>query len=119
MRTRRSVLAATFAFVAAASLNVPAASAQDKKIPVVAPFPILGDLVKNVGGDRIEVSTLVGPNGDAHVYEPTPSDAKKVAAAKIVFVNGLGFEGWMTRLVKSSGTKAPSFVASKGIKPRK
>ena len=72
---------------------------------MVATFSILGDLVKNVGGDRVEVATLVGPNGDAHVYSPTPADAKKVAAAKVVFVNGLGFEGWMARLVKASGTK--------------
>jgi zinc/manganese transport system substrate-binding protein len=90
-----------------------------QKIPVVATFSILGDLVKNVGGDRVEVTTLVAPNSDAHVYEPTPADAKKVGDAKVVFVNGLGFEGWMTRLVKASGTKAPSVVASKGVKSRK
>jgi zinc/manganese transport system substrate-binding protein len=62
---------------------------------------------------------LVGPNGDAHVYVPTPADAKKVAAAKVVFVNGLGYEGWITRLVKSSGAKAPTVTASKSIKTRK
>ena len=94
------------------------AAAQDK-LKVVATFSILGDLVRNVGGDRVEVATLVGPNGDAHVYSPTPADAKTLAAAKVVFVNGLGLEGWMTRLVKASGTKAPTVVASKGIKPRK
>ena len=92
--------------------------AQDK-LKVVATFSILGDLVKNVGGDRVEVATLVGPNGDAHVFSPTPADAKTLAAAKVVFVNGLGLEGWMTRLVKASGTKAPIVVASTGIKPRK
>jgi zinc/manganese transport system substrate-binding protein len=119
MRTRRSVLAAAFALAAAVSFDVRAASAQEQKIPVIATFSILGDLVRNVGGDRIEVSTLVGPNGDAHVYEPTPADTKKVAAAKIVFVNGLGLEGWMTRLIKASGTKAPNVVASKGVKSRK
>ena len=59
-------------------------------------FSILGDLVQNVGGDRVEVATLVGPNGDAHVYSPSPADAKKLADAKVVFVNGLGFEGWMS-----------------------
>lgn len=94
------------------------ACAQDK-VPVIATFSILGDLVKNVGGDRIEVTTLVGPNGDAHVYVPTPSDVKKVAIAKVAFVNGLGFEGWMTRLVKASGTKAPTVTVTKGIKSRK
>jgi len=74
--------------------------------------------VKNVGGDRVVVGTLVGPNGNAHVYSPSPGDAKKVADAKLVFVNGLGFEGWIERLVKASGTKAPVVVATKGIKSR-
>ncbi len=73
--------------------------------------------MKNVGGERVEVATLVGPNGNAHVYAPSPADAKKVAAAKAVFVNGLGFEGWLDRLVKASNTKAPIVVVSKGIKP--
>ena len=84
---------------------------------MIASFSILGDFVKNVGGDRVEVATLVGPNGNAHVYAPSPGDAKKVADAKLVFVNGLGFEGWLERLVKASGTKAPVVVATKGIKP--
>jgi zinc/manganese transport system substrate-binding protein len=104
-----------------AALATPA-PAQDKvqdKLKVVTTFSILGDLVKNVGGDRVAVSALVGPNGDAHVYQPTPSDAKTVADAKLVFVNGLGFEGWLNRLVKASGTKAPTIVATKGVKPRK
>jgi zinc/manganese transport system substrate-binding protein len=75
--------------------------------------------VKNVGGDRVTVSALVGPNSDAHVYQPAPGDAKTLAEAKLVFANGLGFEGWINRLVKASGTKAPMVVATKGIKPRK
>ena len=104
-----------------AALAVPAL-AQEKpqeKLKVVATFSILADLVKNVGGDRVAVSALVGPNGDAHVYQPTPSDAKTLADAKLVVVNGLGFEGWLSRLVKASGTKAPTVVATKGVKPRK
>ena len=75
--------------------------------------------MKNVGGDRVDVTTLVGPNGDAHVYSPTPADARKLAAADIVFVNGLGLEGWMTRLVTASGSKAPMIIVSKGITPRR
>lgn len=94
------------------------ASAQDK-LPVVASFSILGDLVKNVGGDRVHVVTLVGSNSDSHVYAPTPADARKVGAAKVVFVNGLGLEGWITRLVKASGTKAPTIIVTKGITSRK
>ena len=89
------------------------------RMNVVATFSILGDLVKNVGGDRVEVSTLVGPNGDVHVYLPTPGDARKLSAAKVVFVNGLGLEGWVTRLISASGTKASIVIASEGIKPRK
>ncbi|MBV8837722.1 MAG: metal ABC transporter substrate-binding protein [Alphaproteobacteria bacterium] len=90
-----------------------------EKLKVVATFSILADLVKNVGGERVSVSALVGPNGDAHVYQPTPSDAKTLSEAKLVFANGLGFEGWMGRLVKASGTKAPTVVATKGVQPRR
>ena len=92
--------------------------AQDK-LKVVATFSILADLVQNVGGDRVEVSALVAPNGDAHVYAPTPADARTLGAAQVVVTNGLGFEGWIERLVKASGTKAAMAVASKGVKPRR
>ena len=86
-------------------------------MPVVASFSILGDLVARVGGDRVAVTTLVGPGGDAHVFQPKPADAQRLAAAKAIFVNGLGFEGWIDRLVASSGTKAAVVVASKGVTP--
>jgi zinc/manganese transport system substrate-binding protein len=72
-----------------------------------------------VGGERVEVATLVGPNGDAHVYSPTPADGRRLTEAKIVFTNGLRFEGWIDRLVKSSGTKAVRIEAAKGVKPLK
>ena len=88
------------------------------KVKAVASFSILADMVKQVGGDRVEVITLVGPDGDAHVYEPTPADAKNLAGANILFTNGLGFEGWMDRLEKSSGFKGKVVVASTGVKPR-
>ncbi|KRR19614.1 metal ABC transporter substrate-binding protein [Bradyrhizobium lablabi] len=89
------------------------------RLNVVASFSILGDLVRNVGGDRISVTTLVGPDGDAHVYVPTPADAKRMADARLVFVNGLGFEGWMSRLAKSAGGKADIVTATTGITPLK
>lgn len=108
------VLSAIMSLVAA----IVPARAQDK-IDVVASFSILGDFVRNVGGERVAVTTLVGPNGDAHVYTPTPRDAKKIADAKLVVVNGLGFEGWLPRLVKSSGGKAVIVTATQGIAPRK
>ena len=93
-----------------------AAFAQDK-LPVVASFSILGDMVAEVGGDRVSVSTLVGPDGDAHVYEPTPADAQTVAAAKVVFSNGLAFEGWLDRLIEASEYKGPVVVATTGVTP--
>lgn len=90
------------------------AQAQEK-LPVVASFSILGDVVNEIGGERVAVRTLVGPNGDAHVYQPTPADARALAQAKLVVVNGLDFESWMPRLLRSSGTKAPVIAASDGI----
>ncbi|MCA1401706.1 MULTISPECIES: metal ABC transporter substrate-binding protein [Bradyrhizobium] len=90
-----------------------------ERINVVASFSILADMVRNVGGNNVDVTALVGPDGDAHVYAPTPADAKKVADAKLVVINGLGFEGWMPRLLQASGSKAPVAVATKGIMPRK
>ncbi len=89
------------------------------RINVVASFSILADMVRNVGGDRVDVTALVGPDGDAHVYAPTPADAKKVADARLLVINGLGFEGWMPRLLQASGSKAPVIVATKAIMPRK
>jgi len=87
------------------------------KVKAVASFSILGDMVRQVGGDRVDVVTLVGPDGDAHVFSPTPADAKTLASSQLFFVNGLGFEGWMERLEKSSGFKGKTIVASKGVKP--
>lgn len=100
----------------AAGLIASPASAEPLK--AIATFSILGDLVSQVGGDRVAVETLVGPDGDAHVFSPSPADAKKVAEAKIVFENGLGLEGWMSKIAKSSGSKAPVIVASKGVTAR-
>jgi zinc/manganese transport system substrate-binding protein len=94
------------------------AQASGDQLKALASFSILADLVGNVGGPRVNVALLVGPNGNAHVYAPSPADARKVADARLVFVNGLGFEGWLDRLVKASASKASIIVASKGIKPR-
>jgi zinc/manganese transport system substrate-binding protein len=73
--------------------------------------------VRNVGGDRVALEVLVGPNGDAHVYSPSPADAKKLAAARVVFTNGLRYEGWIDRLVKAAGSRAAVVIATKGIAP--
>jgi zinc/manganese transport system substrate-binding protein len=100
------------------AMAVSPAQAQDR-LNVVASFSIIGDFVRNVGGDRVSVTTLVGADGDAHVYTPAPADARKIAAAKLVVVNGLGFEGWLSRLVQSSGKKPTIITATAGIAPRK
>lgn len=104
--------------IAAAAMIAASPAQAAERVRVVASFSILADFVRNVGGDRVEVATLVGPNGDAHVYTPSPGDAKKVTAARLLVVNGLGLEGWLPRLVQSSGGKAAIVTATKGIKPR-
>ncbi|MBB4424824.1 zinc/manganese transport system substrate-binding protein [Bradyrhizobium sp. CIR48] len=90
-----------------------------ERLNVIASFSILGDFVRNVGGDRANVTTLVGPDSDVHVYTPAPADAKRIAEAKLVIVNGLGLEGWLPRLVQSAGSKAVVVTASAGIVPLK
>lgn len=98
---------------------LPTSAQQQHPLRVVASFSILADLLQNVGGNAIDVSTLVGPDADAHVFEPRPADAKRLAHADLVVVNGLGFEGWMDRLVRSSGYQGPITIASAGITPRR
>jgi len=94
-----------------------AASAEALK--VVSSFTVISDFAKNVGGDKVSITTLVGPDGDAHVYEPKPSDAVAVAGADVVLVNGLHFEGFLPRLVEASATKAPIVELTKGVEPIK
>lgn len=92
-----------------------AASAEPLK--VVASFSIIGDFAKNVGGDLVTVTTFVGPDGDAHVYEPRPDDAVAMAKADVVLVNGLHFEGFLSRLIEASATKAAVVELTKGVTP--
>lgn len=95
------------------------AQASAAELKVVASFSIIADFAKNVGGDRVEITTLVGPDGDAHVYEPRPADAVAVSKADVVLVNGLEFEGFLKRLIDTSGTKAPVVELTKGVEPLK
>lgn len=90
-----------------------------ERVKIVATFSILADLVRQVGGKRVDVTTLVAPGGDAHVFHPSPADAQRVAQAALVVANGLGFEGWIDRLVKASGAAPRRLVASTGVKPRR
>jgi len=105
-----SALAASGMFTVSANAAEP--------MPVVASFSILGDLVQVVGGDRVKVTTLAGPDADAHEFAPSPADAKAVLGARMFVVNGLSFEPWAQKLAKSAGYKGETVVASKGVKPR-
>lgn len=100
-------------------LSAAYSSASAENLKVVSSFSIISDFAKNVGGDKIDLTTLVGPDGDAHVYEPKPSDAAAVAKADVVLVNGLNFEGFLPRLVEASATKAPIVELTKGVEPLK
>jgi zinc/manganese transport system substrate-binding protein len=101
-----------------ASATLSPAHAQDR-LNVVVSFSILGDFVRNVGGERVSVTSLVGPDGDVHVYTPAPADAKKIADAKLLVINGFGLEGWLPRLLQASGSKASIVTATQGIAPLK
>jgi zinc/manganese transport system substrate-binding protein len=99
-------------------LSTPIAQANPAPpIEVVASFSILANITKEVGGPLVNVTSLVGPDADSHVFNPSPADAKSLARAQVVVINGLGFEGWIDRLVKSSGFKGALVVASHGVKP--
>jgi zinc/manganese transport system substrate-binding protein len=103
---------------AAGCAALPLRAAETKPLQVVASFSILADMVREVAGPAAEVSALVGPNGDAHVFEPKPADAQRIARADLVVISGLGFEGWIERLIAASGYRGPLVIASRGITPR-
>jgi zinc/manganese transport system substrate-binding protein len=111
----------TLKWLACAALSAPLllqSSLAAEPIPVVASFSILGDLVQVVGGDRVKVKTLVGPDGDAHEFAPSPADAKTILGGSLFVVNGLNFEPWAQKLAKSAAYSGPILVASQGVKPR-
>jgi len=110
-KTRRLLLIASLA----TSVWLPGQVLADEKLPVTVSFSILGDLVRIVGSDRVAVTTLVGPDEDAHAFQPKPAHAKAVLGAKLLVTNGLGFEPWATKLVKSAGYKGESVIAAKGV----
>ena len=116
MPTRRAFLNSATA-VLALSLAAPAIAESDEAIPVVATFSILGDMVERIGGEHVAVKTLVGPDGDTHVYQPTPADARAVSEARILVVNGLQFEGWLDRLIDATDFQGIRVVATDGIEP--
>ncbi|OSZ65537.1 metal ABC transporter solute-binding protein, Zn/Mn family [Hydrogenophaga sp. IBVHS2] len=108
---RRPLLAALLCLPLLAQAQTPASP----PVRVVASFSILGDWVRAVGGDRVAVDVLVGPGADAHVFQPTPTHARLVGQAQAVFSIGMGFEGWLSRLLKSTAYRGPQVVVSQGI----
>ena len=105
------------ALLATISLALMTGTALAAPVEVVASFSILGDMVKQVGGDRVAVTTIVGPNADSHVYEPRPQDAAVLSGAQAFFVNGLGFEGWLERLVEATAVEG-KVVTTRTTLPR-
>lgn len=114
MLSRTLLLSAALPALLAASA-IPASA---ETLKVVASFTVLADVVKQVGGDHVSVTSLVGPNGDPHEFEPSPADAKHLKAAEVTFVSGEGLEGWMDRLITASGYKGTPVTASEGINTR-
>ena len=86
------------------------------KLETIASMSIIGDFVRQIGGERVQITTLVGAGGDTHTFQPAPQDARRMAQSKLVFINGLGLEGWLPRLVQSSGSKAKVVTVSTGVK---
>ncbi|EJJ28921.1 metal ABC transporter solute-binding protein, Zn/Mn family [Rhizobium sp. CF142] len=99
-------------------MTLSAVPASAETLKVVASFTVLADVVRQVGGDHVKVTSLVGPNGDPHEFEPSPADAKALNAAKVTFVSGEGLEGWMDRLITASGYKGNPVTVSEGINTR-
>ena len=116
MPSRRSILTSATALTAL-TIAAPTTAWADEPLPVVATFSILGDMVAEIGGEHIALTTLVGSDGDAHVYQPTPQDARAVSEAAVLFMNGLEFEGWLERLVEAASFGGELVVATNGIEP--
>src|SRR6185437_10137296 len=102
----------------AAIASKPSGAVEAARLPVIATFSILGDMVATVGGLSVEVRTLVGPDQDVHIYEPTPKDLRDLLASAAVFENGLGLEGWMARLTGAAGFKGRIIQAGAKVTPR-
>ena len=115
--TRRNTLLRFIAAFFSLAIAATASGTADRPIRAVATFSILGDMVSRIGGEHVAVTTLVGPEGDAHVYRPTPSDARAVNQAHVLVVNGLDFEGWLDRLMEASDFGGIRAVATAGIDP--
>lgn len=113
----RPTVVMMLALACAPALVLPGSAAAQTRLPVVTTFSVLADIVEQVGGEAVQVSSLVASGDDVHVFQPSPNHARQLAAARLVVSNGLGFEGWIERLVRSSGYRGPVVIATKGIEP--
>ncbi len=112
----RTLLGSLALLLLIAAIVIPSnQAAGQQRLRVVATFSIIGDLVQNVGGDRIQLTTLVGPNGDTERYEPTPADTRALAQAELILENGLGSEPWLDRFYTASRSTAPRVRVSQGV----
>ncbi|MEI6043892.1 MAG: zinc ABC transporter substrate-binding protein [Chloroflexota bacterium] len=102
---------ATPAEVTGASSNT-----SSTKVMVVSTISVVADFVRNIGGNRVELYDIIQPGVDAHSYEPTSDDSKYLAAAQIIFANGLNLEAWLDKTIKNSGTKGRVVLVSEGVK---
>ena len=115
MKIKRSKLLAIAFFITMTNFTGLSHARSGEPVNVVATFSVLGDMVRQIGGNRINLTTLVGADSDAHVYQPTPADAQAVAEANLLIINGVGFEGWLERLIKASNYNNPVITATNGI----
>src|SRR6056297_1071530 len=113
MLHKRNIITLLAGTMLVGAISIPALA--QERVQAVATFSIIGDLVGQIGGERVDVTTLVGPDGDGHVYSPSPADARRLAEGDVVFTNGLLYEGWIDRLIASSGTQAPVVVVAENI----
>lgn len=118
MNRRQSLWLGSHALASLSALRPLAVKARTPAPRIVASFSILADMAREVAPAGAQVTALVGPDADAHVYEPSPADGRRLAQADLVLINGLGFEGWIGRLIELSGYTGPVVVASRGIQPR-
>lgn len=118
MNRRQSLWLGSHALASLSALRPLAVKARAPAPRIVASFSILADMAREVAPVGAQVTALVGPDADAHVYEPSPADGRRLAQADLVLINGLGFEGWIGRLIEVSGYTGPVVVASRGIQPR-
>lgn len=112
MRPSRPGTRSLLAWLSCMLLSLPLQAAP---LQVVTSFSILADIAQQIGGEKVEVTSIIAPDEDAHGFQPRPSDARLLRQADLVIANGLGFDTWIERLARSSGHTRDIVIASEGI----